>query len=204
MKNKIKKYRIKKIIKSYTFKIFVILFFFSLVVGFIYGLPIPQIIDIDSGSLLAYYGTAFGIFASFLTYRLQQKNAKEERFNELKPRILIKVDKCECTENMFAIQIDNIPKRKYLYLYDEIVPENIEEKLKLCVLYCSIKEKQEEFKDEYDIAVDDQLIDSDGYPEYVQILFEDIHGNGWECCFDKIKDGSSIYYYPNTPKLYDE
>ena len=42
------------------------LFCFPLGVGAIYALPLPRIINVEAGDLLAYYGTTFGIIGSFV------------------------------------------------------------------------------------------------------------------------------------------
>ena len=38
-----------------------VLLLFPIAVGLIYALPLPQIVAIDSGDLLGYYATTFGI-----------------------------------------------------------------------------------------------------------------------------------------------
>ena len=61
---------------------------FPIIIGMFYALPIPQIVAVDSGALLAYYGTIFGIIGSFITYRQELKKRKKERIKELKPNFL--------------------------------------------------------------------------------------------------------------------
>ena len=46
---------------------------FPLLVGAIYALPLPQVIAVESGDLLAYYGTSLGILGSFITYQAERK-----------------------------------------------------------------------------------------------------------------------------------
>ena len=75
----------KKIFRKYLKRnkyfvgLFVVLFMFPIIVGLIYAIPIPQFVAVDSGDLLAYYGTTFGIIGSFITYRHELNKSKKER-----------------------------------------------------------------------------------------------------------------------------
>ena len=44
--------------------------------------------------------------------------------------------------------------------------------------------------------MDSDIIDSDSYPKYIQLLCNDKDGNTWNCCYYKVKDCDKIYYYP--------
>lgn len=44
--------------------------------------------------------------------------------------------------------------------------------------------------------MDSDIIDTDGYPKYIQLLCDDKDGNAWNGCYYKVKDCDKIYYYP--------
>ena len=44
--------------------------------------------------------------------------------------------------------------------------------------------------------MDSEILDKDGFPQYVQLLCDDIDGNSWNCCYYKVKDCDKVYYYP--------
>lgn len=92
MKNKIVS---KKFFKSnkYLIILFVLLFLFPIVIGLFYALPLPQIVAVGSGDLLAYYGAFFGIVGSFVTYRIEIAKRKKERIKEIKPVFIVEVKK---------------------------------------------------------------------------------------------------------------
>lgn len=55
----------------------IVLLVFPIIVGLIYALPLPQVIAVSSEDMLSFYGTAFGIFGSFILYRLEKKNEEK-------------------------------------------------------------------------------------------------------------------------------
>ena len=119
MKNKkvLKKY-LKR--NKYLVGLFVLLFIFPIIIGLIYVIPIPQIVAVDSGDLLAYYGTTFGIIGSFITYRFELSKSKKERIKELKPVFVVEVKKINDKENIFNIEIINRSQQTvtFLHFYD--------------------------------------------------------------------------------------
>ena len=177
---------------------FTFLLLFPLAVGFIYALPLPQIIDVASGDLLAYYGTAFGILGSFIAYRLEIKKQKKERTRELRPVFFVEVTSSDVSKGLYDINISNRSEQalSYLYFYDEFVETRIQENYSFQVTYNNKNEKSETTVRKFNITVDPDIIDSDGYPKYVQIQCDDKDGNSWNCCYYKVKDSEKIYYYP--------
>lgn len=178
--------------------LWIFLFAFPLVIGGVYALPLPQIIAVDSGNLLAYYGTAFGIFASFIIWHFEKKKQKKQRIKELKPVFLIKISLIDSVEELFTVDIINCSEHllSYMYFYDEFVEERFKERYSFRTTYNKTVEQQERLKPRFNITVDADIIDSDGYPKYVQIMCNDRDGNFWNCCSRKVKDCEKIYYFP--------
>lgn len=177
--------------------LFVFILFFPLIVGMIYALPFPQIIAVDSGDLLAYYGTAFGILGSFITYRHEKNKSKKERQQEIKPVFTIKMTSNDDSK-MFNVVITNHSKHRlsYLYFYDRFVSENCEKQYSFNVTYYLTIEEEKRINPDFNITMDSDILDKDGYPKYVQLCCEDVDENSWNCCYFKVKDGNEIFYYP--------
>lgn len=173
---------------------------FPIIVGVFYALPLPQIIAIGSGDFLAYYGTIFGIIGSFVTYRYEVNKDKKERNNELKPIFVVEVSMENEYTGLFDIKITNLVEQplSFFYLYDEFVSSAIQKKNEFKVTFCKSIEEIEEIEPDYNITMDRDIIDSDGYPRYVQILCDDRDGNIWNCCYNKVKDCDKVYYYPRN------
>ena len=200
-----KQKRISLKIKRYkTFMIVAILMFiFPLIVGLVYFLPLPQIIAVDSGELLAYYGVTFGIFGSFTTYFLDRKKEKTMRNRELTPVFAVQVTKSDDVEHLFNISIINRSSnpQSYLYLYDEYLCDVAGKQHHIPVVYLQTVKVQDEAEAQFNITMDSDILDEDGYPSYVQLLCEDIDGNNWNCCYFRVKNGATHFYYPRNIEI---
>ena len=166
----------------------------------IYAIPIPQFVAVDSGDLLAYYGTTFGIIGSFATYRHELNKSKKERINELKPAFIVEVKKVEKEEDIFNIEIINHSQQTvtFLYFYDEFISSIIKCKYSFKTTFNKTIEEIEGIKIDYNITMDSEILDNDGFPKYVQLLCDDSDGNSWNCCYYKVKDCDKVYYYPRN------
>ena len=191
------------IIKHKYFIGFMFVFIFPLIIGGIYALPFPQVIAIESGDLITYYGTLFGIIGSFLIYYFESQKKKKERTNDIKPQFILKVNKYD---EMFKINIVNKSKNviSYLYLYDEFITATLKKECSLIASYNKTVEDSKKIKDNGSFNVnfyynfsEPDILDKDGFPKYVSLLCDDIDGNTWRCCYIKINDSGEIYYYPN-------
>ena len=60
----------------------VFIFLFPLLIGIICALNLPNIINVASGDLLSYYAVAFGILASYLTYKNEKYKMNITRSEE--------------------------------------------------------------------------------------------------------------------------
>ena len=198
LENNILKYR--KFYKVYRniiwFLVFIILF--PLIVGFIYALPLPQIVAVEPGDLLAFYGTALGIFISFCTYRAEKKKEQKERQRKLKPKLIVKLSKMPNATELFNLSIEKIGQQplSYFQLYEQYISEELKHFQNFIVSFNQTTENVDRLKPNYTFVLENGAIGKDGYPNYIQILCEDIDGNMWNCCFYKIKDCDKIYYYP--------
>lgn len=174
-----------------------ILLIFPIVVGLIYALPLPQIVAIDSGDLLGYYATTFGILGSFYTYRLEKRKNEKERKSELKPNFIIEIIKRD-KNDIFSLKISNHARSSisHLYLYDVFLSAEAKEKYTLKISYLKSIEEVNKLKPDFNITADDDIIDVDGYPKYIHLMCDDSDRNTWSCCYRKITDCEKIYYYP--------
>lgn len=197
MKNK-NKAKVKRHIKNKKVCMFAIFFVFPIIVGLIYCIPVPQIIYIDSGDLLMYYATVFGIAGSFTIYRWEVNLKEKEKIRNLKPSFVVEVNLYDENKKIFNISITNCSKQRisFLYFYDEFVSEIIQEKYIFRVVYNKTKEKFKAIDAKYNIELEPDFLDKDGYPEYIQLLCDDKEGNTWDCSYYKVKDCNRIYYYP--------
>lgn len=181
--------------------IVIVLLAFPIVVGGIYALPLPQVIAVEPGDLLSYYGTAFGILGSFIIYRLEVNKQRKEKLKELRPSFVVSVEKDD--SGKFTVNIINHSQSRlfYLYYYDEFVSPEIKEKYSFTTAYNCIKSKEEELKTDYNITMDKGIIDEDGYPKYVNLICDDCEGNTWNCCYNKVRDCNNVIYYPEAPEI---
>lgn len=175
---------------------------FPLLVGAIYALPLPQVIAVESGDLLAYYGTSLGILGSFITYQAERKRTDKERTQNMKPIFAVEVCKCQDVQGLYNINITNLTEKplSYLYLFDEFVSTAVSKKYSFKVMFCQTNANQIQDLD-FNITTDPEIMDNDDYPKYVQILCEDLDGHTWNCCYYKVKNGNQIYYYPREIEM---
>lgn len=183
-------------------KVFWMLLFlimFPLVVGGIYSIPIPRLIAVEFGDLIAYYGTVFGIIGSFIIYWNEIKKRNRERKMELKPIFTVEVGLIDESQGLFQIDINKHSESplSFFYFYDEFISTKMKEKYSFRVTYNKTNKEIEIIKPQYNIMVDSDIIDSDGYPKYIQLICDDKDGNAWNCCYRKVKDCGKIYYYPS-------
>lgn len=194
----------KKIFRKYLKRnkyfvgLFVVLFIFPIIIGLIYAIPIPQFVAVDSGDLLAYYGTTFGIIGSFITYRHELNKSKKERISELKPAFIVEVKKVEKEEDIFNIEIINRSQQTvtFLYFYDKFISTIINDKYSFKTTFNKTIKETEGINPDYNITMDSEILDNDGFPKYVQLICDDSDGNSWNCYYYKVKDCNKVYYYP--------
>ncbi len=194
--------------EKYQIDWFLFIFIFPLIIGAIYALPLPQIIAIDSGDLLAFYGTAFGIFKSFQLFYLERKKEEKERNRELKPHLLIKIDSIKQTP-LFDVYVENKGEHALTdcYMYDEYVSKCMDKNCK-CHFIVSFNQTIEKFhelksgstENIYNITMDNDIM-KDGYPKYIYFICDDIDGNEWYCSYIRIQNGKDFYYYPEEIKI---
>ena len=186
-----------KIHKS-TIWLFVCILLFPFVMGFLYSLPFLKALSVKIGDALAFYGTALGIFASFYTYRAEKKKEEKKRQNKLKPNLIVKLSKTPNNTRLFELSIEKIGEQplSYFYLYDKNISEKLNSFQSFIVSFDQTVEEVANINPNYNFVLEDGAVNKDGYPNYIQILCEDVDKNMWNCCFYRIKDGDKIYYYP--------
>lgn len=199
---KIKKYirRNKRIFRDIPMVLVLFIGIFPLVVGVFYYLPLPRIISIDSGDLLSYYGVAFGILGSFITYRYETDRKEKERDRELKPIFGVELQRDK--SGVFNLKIVKHSKREAfcIYLYDKYIQNTID-KADLYITFNEDKEKVKSLKNVYgqdgyvNITLETDDMDDDGYPKYIQILCDDVDGRTWNCVYQKAHDEGKKHYY---------
>ncbi len=177
---------------------------FPLIIGFIASLNLPNIINVDTGALLHYYGVVFGILASFITYYETKQNEKKERLNNIKPLLIIKTLKWE--SDCLEIEIINASKNLLndFFLYDKYISASLSRKKRL-QLHLDIKDNNV-FSGDTQLATDDNIINrtkttNKVYIDYIQICCSDIDNNMWDCRFKSIIDGDTNNYIMTNCEL---
>ena len=161
----------KKIFRKYLKRnqyfvgLLVVLFIFPIIIGLIYAIPIPQFVAVDSGDLLAYYGTTFGIIGSFITYRHELNKSKKEKISELKPAFIVEVKKVEKEEDIFNIEIINRSQQTviFLHFYDEFISTIINDKYSLKTTFNKTIKETEGINPYYNITMNSEILDNDGF-----------------------------------------
>ena len=174
------------------------LVFFPLAIGVIYTLPLPKIIALEPGDLTSYYGTVFGILGSFILYRHEINKKEKERTQELKPFFTVDVSLIDNSFSLFKIDIRNHTKQplSFLFFYDEFIATLVKREYSFQVTFNKTIEESEIIKPQFNITMDPEIVDSDGYQKYIQLLCDDKDGNALNCCYYKVKDCDRFYYYP--------
>ena len=190
-----------KIIKTINkYKVYIIigciLLLFPVGIAFLHKYIICKFLDIKVGDLLGFYGVAMGIFSSYVTYSSKQYKKKLERENEMRPKILIEMQKLPESENVFDLTIHNQSKRNLscLYLYDEYISQVIPKEKKLKIAYNANSEEMSDLNIDGNITIDSNILGKHGYPTYVQIMCNDEDGNLWSIDFESIAEGEKVYY----------
>lgn len=175
----------------------VIFIIFPAILSIIYKKIFFRTPPLDSGDVLSYFATTFGIFGSFVTFYLTDKKEKETRNAEIKPKITVDLKKED--EKVFKLTVYNClqtPARN-VFLYDEILDSKIEKYTTVYVTYNMPNDEFNKYKEKYkncqNITIDEDIIEN-GYPKYILIDCDDVDGRMWQCEFNKIVNGSQIAY----------
>lgn len=175
----------------------VIFIIFPAILSIIYKKIYFRTPPLDSGDVLSYFATTFGIFGSFVTFYLTDKKEKETRNAEIKPKITVDLEKED--EKVFKLTVYNClqtPARN-VFLYDEILDSKIEKYTTVYVTYNMPNDEFNKYKEKYkncqNITIDEDIIEN-GYPKYILIDCDDVDGRMWQCEFNKIVNGSQIAY----------
>lgn len=175
----------------------VIFIIFPVILSIIYKKIYFRTPPLDSGDVLSYFATTFGIFGSFVTFYLTNKKEKEIRNAEIKPKITVDLEKED--EKVFKLTVYNClqtPARN-VFLYDEILDSKIEKYTTVYVTYNMPNDEFSKYKEKYkncqNITLDEDIIEN-GYPKYILIDCDDVDGRMWQCEFNKIVNGSQIAY----------
>lgn len=175
----------------------VIFIIFPAILSIIYKKIYFRTPPLDSGDVLSYFATTFGIFGSFVTFYLTDKKEKETRNAEIKPKFTVDLKKED--EKVFKLTVYNClqtPARN-VFLYDEILDSKIEKYTTVYVTYNMPNDEFNKYKEKYkncqNIILDEDIIEN-GYPKYILIDCDDVDGRMWQCEFNKIVNGSQFAY----------
>lgn len=153
------------------------LLLFPIIIGFIYALPIPQIVAVDSGDLLSYYAIAFGLAGTAFAYFENQRSLEISASKNAVPRVSVEIHK---NEDSFDICIKNDGKSniKSIDLFDvdlhaSLFPGEI---IKRKIVFSKGIQSREIV---YIWEVEGLEQGPDGYPSYVQLVVFDSMNRGW-------------------------
>lgn len=174
----------------------IFLFLFPIIIKLICALPL----GVEYGDLLGYYATTFGLLGSFCIYSQEKRKSQIEHQRELRPCLIVEITEQDKT-GVFSLSISNYSHNVLtnFYLYDVFLSSTMKKgENTYKVTYNKASEETNKLVPQFNITMDDNVIDTDGYPKYVQILCDDSDGNTWDCWYQKINDCEKIYYYPQN------
>lgn len=174
----------------------IFLFLFPIIVKLICALPL----GVEYGDLLGYYATTFVLLGSFYIYSQEKRKFQIEHQRELRPCLIVEITEPD-KNGVFSLSISNCSRNMLtnFYLYDAFLSSTLKKgKNTYKVTYNKTSEETNELASQFNIVMDDDIIDPDGYPRYVQILCDDSDGNTWDCWYQKIDDCGKICYYPQN------
>ena len=176
---------------------------FPLFVGWVYSLPLPQYIAVDSGDLLAFYGTAFGLLLSARMYLEVKQKESLERQKAIRPQLYVELVRRSDQSDLFDICVQKIGDQliEDAYLYEKQIGAIINKVQCYTIAYCLNPSKAKDLSVDFNIEMDDEILDTDGYPKYIQILCYDADDNGWVCEFDKAKMQDKVLYIAHPPHI---
>lgn len=185
-------------------------------IGGIYKLPLPQIIPISMGDLLAYYATAFAIPGSFavlyVTRRMEdldkakeKEEQKDKEIEEHKPHFTITLEK---NGHYFNLIINGCGKGKYrdIYFYDNRICDIWTQdsyRYKLCF---EMDHGRIQRLTNKVINIPDSLCDYDEeeFPQKFLIFCEDVKiGAMFSCTYALRNDCEKRYYCEESIEIVD-
>ena len=197
-----KHWTIRKFIKrcNVTILIAIFLFLFPLIIGAVYALPLPQIIMVDAGDLLSFYGLAFGIMGSYITYANNKKKSEASKNENLKPKLYVELELVDREEKIFKLTVYNDTRNilQTIIVYDCYAQMNLSRVEEFYVVFEGAQRKHYNGKKLFNVEIGDGELEDDGYPKYVQILCDDEEKRMWNCTFDIRGAKSERFYYPRN------
>lgn len=178
--------------------IFVFLFIFPLAVGMVYAIPIPQIIMVEAGDLLSFYGVAFGLIGSYVAYSENRRKEIVSHRRELYPKLRTELKLVNDEDGIFELTVYNDTKLplQTIFLYDCYAQMDLQPKEIFYVSFQGVREETYKNKRLFNVDIGDQNMDADGYPKYIQICCDDAERRMWDCIFDLRGSGDERFYYP--------
>ena len=197
-----KKQKFKKTVKKYKVTILVasVPFIFPLVVGAVYALPLPQIIMVEAGDLLSFYGVAFGIMGSYITYANNKKKEEASKNEKLKPKLRVELEMDDVGEEIFKLTVYNDTRNilHTIFLYDCFAKMNLNHKEVFYVAFKGAREEYHKNQRLFNIDMGEGYLEEDGYPKFVQICCDDEEKRMWDCTFDLRGRKNERFYYPRN------
>lgn len=195
--------KIKKVIKSKRHLIIfsILIFSFPFVLGCLY--PIIAIdFAIDANELLKYFATAFGIFASFATYRHEINKQKKLKRHDLQPDVFVDVKTKPDNAQVYIVSIynhSNYPIKEY-FIFEIYVKEPMQNYRDYKICFNKTDDEFEKLKEKegnlINVCCDENIMDIDGLPKYILINCDDNENNMWNCIFEKKDIQQKKYYIP--------
>lgn len=188
--------------KNY-FKVLIAIIVFPLFVGWIYTWPFSQIIDVDCGDLLSFYGTAAGILSSVWIYLDEKARQKKEKESLRRPNLYVTLDK-DISKDKFTLTIHNLsdcPVRN-TYLYEKYLFDILSGNGKMSKNIEIIDSRNKTSSDRSaDVIIDiksdvfnDFEMDNKGYPKFIDLYCEDSDGEFWLCVYKHMSEKENSFY----------
>ena len=182
-----------------TILIIFITLLFPLIVSLFYKIPCEQVLPVELGDLLNYYGLALGLIGACLTYYFENEKRRKESYADDKPHFNIKIIP---KNDYFKLIITNhtaFPIRDVYCLGEFLSPTLSENHNEFEICFDKTKSELEKMNQKgiINILIED-MIDEDNLPREITIeLSDDRNNRFWICSFSKRKDCERVFYYPD-------
>lgn len=197
MNSKVVKRRIKAKIFWRTWRYFIVAVItisaIPLIIGLIDKCQFPDLISIPPGEVLAYFGSAIGLFS--VSFTISVKIEKKSTNNEVRKLPVMSVKVSKSNGNAFNIECVNLSRfnLENIYLFDKEVVKSLEPaqsftyKVFLNYYQTIDEENSMSYNDEPDILVN-------GSPAYIQICCDNgADNNFWSFIYRQNKKDDHYY-----------
>ncbi len=171
--------------------LFVFIIVFPLIIALIYLIPCKQILPVDIGELLSFYGATLGLVGAAFTYVENKAKHENEMFSIYKPKFIIRenID----SDDTLSYTVKNVSANAYkdVFIYNTFVDTVLLDDFNLVLCKNDMRYNYKvKVNYEKDVAFDE----NDEHPSYIQICCTDLTGKDWNCVYKRINIDGHYWY----------